>query len=421
MMDQITQESFFERYYELNKLINGIHSRWREIRNILIDETGLTEMGVESDRILMLGHLKSLKSDIHHLIGRKRVGNKVYGSIPYDTPNFLVMQYTGATYLAGYDVTLHFAKGAKHVGDIWKEEIENNKIKNYRIDTKYSGIQFGRKALEDDEIRHLIIAGGTKVYDYYDDDEKIRKMNTITVFGPTRPKSIFLSDKNEDDIDLKNTLAKVSETSMMNSGQICALDKEIITTADNRDIIVDTVTEHIDFYKESGKESGLIGPILDKPAFEKGIEIIKRIRSDPMKMGYQFLVDPVIDMKEQYISPFLVEAPNGVESDIDGFFPYLLINTSATNDEEALRQAELDTIHGGYAFIHTNDTFKAFDYQKHLHGGHYGKVLANANIMNYPIGQPYGGYKKSYTEFRNLNGNILRVRGNHFQAHNVTN
>jgi acyl-CoA reductase-like NAD-dependent aldehyde dehydrogenase len=418
IMKLITNEQFEKQYKELTSLNKGILSRWNQIEQILINEVGLTKNGADLDKVLFKGHLDALKAEKYHLLGKKLCKGKFAASIAYDVPNFLVMQYAGVPFLAGMRIELHFASIAKNIGKVWQQVIDELKIKTLSVDLEMSGKDFGNYALNDNEIRHLTLSGGSKLIDIYSKCH-MDHLDTITVFGPTRPKTLILEDisTTNNDHQLEKVVNDTVMTSMFSSGQLCALDKEMIVVKHNYNYAKKIAIQQVKNIISFSKTTHYVDAIKDLPAFNHAKSMLDYIKNS---QDYEILVGGKIIEEQQYICPTLVEAKNGVNPDIDGFWPYLIIS-KAENDEDAVVKATDDTKHGCYAYVYINDTFKFYNIEKYLLGGHYGTVLKNANILNKSIGQPYGGFKYSFMLRKKLNDNKeIRLTGNHYSANTIT-
>ena len=412
----IKEEDFENKYEELLDIRKGVLNRWNEIHPLLL-KGGLTTYGSDLDKILFDSHVDLLKAEKNHLIGRQLFPGEMAASIPFDVPSFLTVQYTGSAFLAGMPVTLHFAKGVREVGEIWEEVLEDKDIKGFKIDDKLSGKEFGNKSIINTAIRHFTLAGGLPLVDFYKKAD-MRYLDTLTVFGPTRPKTLFLSDITNYDGLLEDRVTCAVHTSMFDSGQLCALDKELIPVEENYDLVKDIAIEQVKKIKDMASTTHYVAPITDKSNFQHAVTQLDRFKKNTEK--YKILVGGKVNHSQQYIQPTLIEA-KGVDNDIDGFWPYLIINKGAKTDNDAVKKATDDTIHGGYAFVNVVEPNHFYKIEKRLLGGHFSTVLKNANILNHSIGQPYGGFKDSFIlRRRNLNGEIDNLKGNHYSAHIIT-
>lgn len=388
----ITPNDLKERQEQLYLLRNEIEKRQDEIIDIEM-RGGLTLACASTDIIMFKREVESCASEFDRLEGRTTRPGKIGFCMPYDMPTLLLAFYGFPPFLAGMDCEIHLPSVMEGLEIVWDDVLKKAGIENMKIIRGLSGKEFGSYCVENPDVRHFVIAGSQRIVDIYTRPDISGRFDTIFIFGPTRPKALFL-----DNADLDRYLGKTVFNAFFNSGQICAVSKQFIGTERNYDDLRDGMVQYVGEISKDGcygKPEDWVGPIKDRPAFMKAKEIIEKFKSDSR---YRILVGGKVYDKDQIIQPTLVEALDGVESDIDYFGPILIID-KANNDDDAVSRVLEDEIHGGFTYIFTEDLAKALWYQGMLRP-HCNMIMINADIMNGTIGWPYGGYKKTFTYFK---------------------
>jgi len=379
---EITEKEAKERYENLLLLGKRLFDRANELIELDV-QGGLTFDGARFDIVLTKKQLDSAKTEIDRVVGRKPLPGKMGICIPYDLPNFLGIFYGAPPYMAGIPVELHFASINKSVAKIWDEVIKSEGIEGMKIDTKMSGRDFGNYCIENGEVRHFIIAGGEPVVDLYTSPQVTSKLDTVTVFGPTRPKVLIMDSNTIDYVKSCNA--------MFDSGQVCGLDKEIIPTSKNYDYIKEQLKKMVQ-NTTYGTPKDTVGPIRDMPAFRRAVEILQQFKSN--KQHYEIIAGGGYDEKAQVVEPTLVEAHSEIDPHISCFAPILILNKGAKNNPDAVIKAKHDNIHGYLVSVYA-DPIEAFEYEGLLKQD-FGLVRLNSSIMAESIDWPYGGYGKSF-------------------------
>ncbi|TFG16215.1 MAG: aldehyde dehydrogenase family protein, partial [Promethearchaeota archaeon] len=235
------------------------------------------------------------------------------------------------------------------------------------------------------------------------------KFDNTVIFGPTRPKALFLESMN---LDYAN---KTTWVSMFNSGQICGLTREVIPVEKNyekvKEILVETL-QKVDY----GSENNTVGPIKDQPAFEKNVELLDYFSKTE---DFKILVGGHYDKKTNIIEPTLVECINGVPQEIDFFGPILLLNKHARTKEDVISEVKKDNVHGGYVFVYTDDFLEGIELEG-IMKQHATTVRVNADMTNETIDWPYGGYKNSFKLIKKANGSYHFREGKVYLGQELT-
>ena len=188
--------------------------------------SGLTEGGAKLDIGLMYKQMMNLELDRDRLVGKEvGEGTVLAAMIPFDVPNFMVPFYCGTAYLAGKNVVMRFGEVTKPIGAQWKRAFDETKAPAIKIEEAMDGPKFGEWAIEDDAVRHLILAGGVKVLKAYTKRDVAECFDSIVISGPTRPKAIIDASAKP---MLKYAIETIVRAAYYGSGQLCAFEKEVI-------------------------------------------------------------------------------------------------------------------------------------------------------------------------------------------------
>ena len=389
---RITNDIFDKRLKAIRDAGQNIITRKPEMMKACM-LSGLTEAGARLDIGLMWKQMMNLELDRERLIGRDPgKGATLAAMIPFDVPNFMVPFYCGTAYVAGKDVVMRFGEATKPIGALWKKAFAETKAPAIKVDDENGGPQFGIWACEEKAVRHLILAGGTKVLKAYSKPDVLQNFDSVVMSGPTRPKAIIEKSVGS---KLRLIIKTIVDSAFYSSGQLCALEKEIIPEAE----IYDDVRTHlIDAVKsvDYGKPSNTVGPLGDQWVIIGLAALYDKIKENPK---YKILVGGGYDKDEGIFEPTLVEALSGVDNDIHYFGPMIFLNGASRDGFAPMDIAKSDTVHGGYCYAWTADVERGIAYEAELKQ-HYGIVRINSTIFSSFFDWPFGGWKKSFMAFR---------------------
>jgi len=409
-MKMMTQKDLEKNYETLSRLADAVCEQKEELMEILVSG-GLTEAGAALDIVLLEKQVHSLHADIARLAGRNLMPGKMAACIPFDVPNFLTLFYCGSAMLAGMPVTIKFAKGMKRLGPVWQRAIEKSGMQHLHIEEELNGKELAEKWMKMGD-GHFIVAGGRAVIDYYKDDKIHSKFTNLFVFGPTRPKVLILDSAHQ---NIKSICANVVNTGLFNSGQLCALEKEIIPTRKNYQ---ETRKELVRLFEEIpyGTPQDLVGPIHDVPTFELLRDTIAELKASD---EYRIIAGGKVDEAKKTVSPTLIEAPEGVDPKYNFFGPVMFLNGAAKTDDELVYQVKRDINHGDYVYIYTSNPLEGYKYEGLLKKEATFKRI-NTNILSSSIDWPYGGLKESFYHYQNRDGRSVVKNGKFFMAHEIS-
>jgi lactaldehyde dehydrogenase/glycolaldehyde dehydrogenase len=393
MVKIITTYELKVRLEQLHSLKNAIEKRKQEIMEIEI-AGGLTYASSNTDLTMFGKEVDLCAAEIDRLEGRQTRDGMMGLCIPYDMPTFLLAFYTFPGFMAGLKCKIHLPRVMSGLERIWIEALIEAGIDGMEIQTGISGKEFGQYCVENPDIRHFAIAGSRQIVNIYSSKIVADHFETSFMFGPTRPKALFL-----DNADLDIHLKAIVNNSFFNCGQLCPLSKQFIATPRNyenvKEMMIQTVSEMAK-PENYGTSANAVGPIKDGPAFQGAKATLERFSADS---NYKTLVGGKVDEKEQVIQPTLVEASGKIDPAIDYFGPILILD-KAQDDDAAVSKVLEDTVHGCFAYIFTNDFINAIRYEGILKP-HCNMVRINTDIMSGSFAWPYGGYKDTFTYFKN--------------------
>lgn len=406
----ITESEALANLHEFRALGEEVLKEHKKIHQILLS-SGLTSSGAELDMLLLKKQMRSMGAEVHRVVGRRRKHGVFAAQIAYDVPNFLTALYCGPAIVIGMPVLIRYPSSQTELGEIWQEKIDDLGIRNIQVDGNKTGVQFGEHCLREEDVRHFLIAGGQRIVEFYDKPDVMDRLDTLILFGPDLPKAIFLSSIDEKQLHtlVKNTVA----TAFFNSGQICALEKELLVDENIYDDVKNLLIKEVSSISY-GANDDHVGPILNTPTFDRLKEVIEYIKSNKKK--YRILHGG--EVVGNVLTPTLVEVMGEMDHDMDYFGPLLFLKR-VRGKEEALQEVRKDVFHGGHVFVHgsSNDVFELEGFLKEC----IGNVKLNANIMNESIDWPYGAFGKYSFLLKTREGDkIHNRRGKIFLSHALT-
>ena len=206
-------------------------------------------------------------------------------------------------------------------------------------------------------------------------------------------------------------------TAFVNSGQLCALEKEILVEAEIYDAVKQTLVNEIRALP-FGSPSDIVGPILDNPAFKRMQEVLEKIKHEPA--NYKILVGGNTDSSNHLVEPTLIEIVGQFDYFMDYFGPMLFIKKVAST-EDAINEIKKDKYHGSHVYVH-GDTFEVFKVEGKLKE-HIATIRLNTNILSESIDWPYGGGVGKYhfiAKHKTADGQIIREKGKVYLSHLLT-
>ena len=397
--NSITEQDALRNLEEFRQLGKEVLKERESIKEILIS-SGLTESGAELDLLLLKKQMDSMGAEVHRVVGRKIKNGTFAAQIAYDVPNFLTALYCGPAIVIGMPVLIRYPSSQLDLGKIWNEKISELGIDSIKIDLDKSGTDFGDYCLKHPDIRHFLIAGGQRIVDFYDRKEVMEQLDTLILFGPDLPKAIFMKsiDKNK----LHDVVKTTVNTAFFNSGQICALEKELLVDNEIYDDVKKMLITEVSSLSY-GLHTDHVGPIRNEPTFERLKEIIEHIKNNPQT--YRILYGG--DIRGNVVTPTLVEIIGNMDNELDFFGPLLFLKR-VHGKEHAIEEVKKDIFHGGHVFVHgaSQDVFEIEGLLKER----VGNVKLNANIMNESIDWPYGAFGKYSFILKTREGAEIQTR-----------
>jgi len=377
-------QEFRARLEEIERLADALERQKTNLQETAAQDAGFPVKitGIEVD--LAVNYLRTIEEEIPWVENGKPYGT-VATIFAYDAPVVVLGKLGGSALLTGnrlrFGVSSQTPKTAAILAEICKS------FKTIEPMIGLDNREFGKRCVEDNDVRVLFISGASAVGEIY--RKQHRSFDKLFFAGPGgMPAAIVFEDA-----DVQSASHFIARRAFINAGQYCTtLKKAYIHRS-----IYDTVRKNIMDTVQDMK----VGDPFD-PDIEIGPILVERTRKIVENALEKCQPAKLIagSINEHMIHPLVLETQNTHIPDLELFGPLLVLKPFDDPDEAA---SELVQTRYGFllAFFGSSpETINA------LFHANFGMVHDNPNFTFTPLRLPFGG--------KNESGWILERKGNDY-------
>ncbi len=361
------------RLGEIQRLACAMEDRGAELQEAAALDAGFPIKVTRLELDMAVKHLRSMSEEIPWVEGGKPYGT-VAAIFPYDAPSVMLARLGGAALLTGnrllFSFSSHTPRTAKILAEISRPVLSLEPVVG--IDNR----QFGRRCIDDPDVRLLFISGASAVGEVYRQERD--SFDKIFFAGPGgMPAAVVLQDA-----DLSAAAAFIVRRAFINGGQYCTTLKKAYIHRSHYDTVRDLVMRDARGLRVGDPfdwETD-IGPIRvarTRHAIAKAIDGCSQAR---LLMG---------SMNGEMVQPFVLEMKEGEIPDLELFGPFLVLR-SFEDTHEVIR--ELTRTRYGFLVVFFGSLQAEL---KALLQAHFGMVHDNPEFLFTPMRLPFGGRKSS--------------------------
>ncbi len=376
--------TFKARLEDINRLADALEARRSDLQESAAIDAGFPVKITGTEVDLAVDYLRTLEQDIPWIENGKPYGT-VATIFAYDAPAVVLGRLGGSAILTGNRLRFSVSSQTPRTAAILAQICQTFPTMEPMIEL--DNREFGKRCVEDKNVRVLFISGASAVGDIY------RKQHTafdkLFFAGPGgMPAAIAFGDA-----DARAAGRFIARRAFINAGQYCTtLKKAYIHRS-----IYDTVRNHILDTVQNMK----VGDPFD-PETEIGPLLVERTRKIVENALEQCqpasLITGAID--GQVIYPLVLETENTPIPDLELFGPLLLLKPFDDPD-----QAVSELIQTRYGFL-LSFFGSPSESIKTLFHNNFGMVHDNPDFTFTPLRLPFGG--------KNESGWILERRGDQY-------
>ncbi len=343
-------------------------------------------VGLEVD--LAVGHLKTLAEEAPHVEGKSPYGT-VAAIFPYDAPPIMLARVGGAALLGGNRFRFSCSSQTPLIARLLQEVVAP--FPGIEAVTGLDNREFGRRCVQDPEVRVLFISGGGEVGDVY--AQEVRHFDKLFFAGPSGlPPVIFFKDA-----DVEQAVQFTVRRAFLNGGQYCTTLKRAYIHQDIFEPVKQRVIDKMAEIRvgDPRDPKTVIGPIKvarTRQLLDRALAALE----DP-----HFLVP--FQRQGEWQGPFLMET--AAAPDLELFGPFLALVPA-----ESGRAAVATVLQSRYPFQVTwfGDPPPG---AKEALAEKFGVVYDNPDFLFAPMRLPFGGKGESGWILENRNGRLSKRDG----------
>jgi len=377
-------QEFRARLEEIERLADAIERQKTKLQETAAQDAGFPVKitGIEVD--LAVNYLRTIEEEIPWVENGKPYGT-VATIFAYDAPVVVLGKLGGSALLTGnrlrFGVSSQTPKTAAILDEICKS------FKTIEPMIGMDNREFGKRCVEDDDVRVLFISGASAVGEIY--RKQHRSFDKLFFAGPGgMPAAIVFEDA-----DVQSASHFIARRAFINAGQYCTtLKKAYIHRS-----IYETVRKNILDTVQNMK----VGDPFD-PDIEIGPILVERTRKIIENALEKCQPAKLItgSINEHMIHPLVLETQNTHIPDLELFGPFLVLKPFDDPDEAA---SELVQTRYGFLLAFFGSSPESINALFHAN---FGMVHDNPNFTFTPLRLPFGG--------KNESGWILERKGNDY-------
>ena len=345
-----------------------------------------TIAGLEVD--LAVAHLKTLAEEAPYVEGKSPYGT-VAAIFPYDAPAIMLARVGGAALLGGNRFRFSFSSQTPGAARLLQEVVAP--FPGIEAVTGLDNREFGRRCVQDPEVRVLFISGGGDVGDIY--AQEARHFDKLFFAGPSGlPPVIFFKDA-----DVEKAVQFTVRRAFINGGQYCTTLKRAYIPKDIFEPVKQRVIEKMSDIRvgDPRDPKTWIGPIKvarTRQLLDRALAALE----DP-----HFLAP--FQREGEWQGPFLMET--AAAPDLELFGPFLALVPA-----ESGRAAVATVLQSRYPFLVTWFG-SAPPGAKEALTKKFGMVYDNPDFLFTPLRLPFGGKGESGWILETRDGQVSKRDG----------
>ena len=342
--------------------------------------------GLEVD--LAVAHLKTLAEEAPYVEGKSPYGT-VAAIFPYDAPAIMLARVGGAALLGGNRFRFSFSSQTPGAARLLQEVVAP--FPGIEAVTGLDNREFGRRCVQDPEVRVLFISGGGDVGDIY--AQEARHFDKLFFAGPSGlPPVIFFKDA-----DVEKAVQFTVRRAFINGGQYCTTLKRAYIHKDIFEPVKQRVIEKMSDIRvgDPRDPKTWIGPIKvarTRQLLDRALAALE----DP-----HFLAP--FQREGEWQGPFLMET--AAAPDLELFGPFLALVPA-----ESGRAAVATVLQSRYPFLVTWFG-SAPPGAKEALTKKFGMVYDNPDFLFTPLRLPFGGKGESGWILETRDGQVSKRDG----------
>ena len=366
-------EKFSARLEEINRLADAIERQRSNLQETAALDAGFPVKitGIEVD--LAVDYLRTLKEEIPWVENGKPYGT-VATIFAYDAPVVVLAKLGGSALLTGNCLRFSVSSQTPKTAVILDEICQSFQTLDPMIDL--DNREFGKRCVEDKEVRVLFISGASAVGEVY--RKQHRSFDKLFFAGPGgMPAAIMFEDA-----DVQAASRFIARRAFINAGQYCTTLKKAYIHRSIYETVRKNILDAVQDMKvgDPFDPDIEIGPILVERTRKIIENALEKCRPANLIAG---------SITGQVIHPLVLETQNILIPDLELFGPFLVLKPFDDPDEAA---AELVQTRYGFllAFFGSPP-----DSIKGLFHTTFGMVHDNPDFTFTPLRLPFGGKNKS--------------------------
>ena len=377
-------EKFKARLEEINRLADAIERQRSNLQETAALDAGFPVKitGIEVD--LAVDYLRTIKEEIPYVENGKPYGT-VATIFAYDAPVVVLAKLGGSALLTGNRLRFGVSSQTPKTAAILAEICESFKTIEPMIGL--DNREFGKRCVEDNDVRVLFISGASAVGEVY--RKQHRAFDKLFFAGPGgMPAAIVFEDA-----DVQAAGHFIARRAFINAGQYCTTLKKVYIHRSIYGAVRKKILDTVQDMK--------VGDPFD-PDIEIGPILVERTRKIVENALEKCQPAKLIagSINEHMIHPLVLETQNTMIPDLELFGPFLVLKPF---DDPYDAVSELVETRYGFLLAFFGSPTEPI---KMLFHATFGMVHDNPDFTFTPLRLPFGG--------KNESGWILERKGNEY-------